>query len=53
MQCAAYLFVNRRWEDDENHLRRMMEYFAKLNYKTQVELQIVDSIHSHAAFFNL
>lgn len=41
MQCAAYLFVNRRWEDDEKHLKTMMKYFAKLNYKTQVRLQIV------------
>lgn len=36
MQVGAFLFINRKWEEDKIILNKMMDYFADLGHKTQV-----------------
>lgn len=36
MQGAGYLFLNRKWDEDQNYLQTMIDYFAAVNYKTHI-----------------
>lgn len=37
MQCAGYLFLQRKWEADKKIILRCLTYFRKLGYKPQVK----------------
>lgn len=36
MQCAGYLFLQRKWEADKKIILRCLTYFRKLGYKPQI-----------------
>lgn len=36
MQCAAYIFLKRHWDEDEKVIKKMLKYYVDLNYPCQV-----------------
>jgi lysocardiolipin and lysophospholipid acyltransferase len=36
MQCGAFIFINRNWEEDKIVLTDMINYFSNIKHKTQV-----------------
>ena len=41
MQAAGFLFLQRRWEEDEVYLTNMLNYFHSMNYPTQVLINLL------------
>ncbi|KAI8784401.1 lysocardiolipin acyltransferase 1-like [Biomphalaria glabrata] len=35
MQCAGFLFLNRKWEEDKDHISRGLHYFSQVKSKPQ------------------
>ena len=38
MQVGAFIFINRKWDEDKEILAKMINYFSDLKHKTQVLL---------------
>jgi len=36
MQIAAYIFLDRNWETDQNHIDRILSYFVELESKPNI-----------------
>ena len=38
MQMSLYIFLKRKWTEDENHLTNMLTYFGKMHYPVHLIL---------------
>lgn len=36
MQVAAFIFIQRKWEDDKNHFEKMLDYFCDIHEPLQL-----------------
>lgn len=36
MQVAAFIFIQRKWEDDKNHFEKMLDYFCDIREPLQL-----------------
>lgn len=36
MQVAAFVFIQRKWEDDKNHFENMLDYFCDIREPLQL-----------------
>lgn len=36
MQVAAFIFIQRKWEDDKSHFEKMLDYFCDINEPLQL-----------------
>ena len=36
MQVAAYIFLDRNWETDQDHIDRILSYFVELESKPNI-----------------
>jgi len=36
MQVAAFVFIQRKWEDDKSHFEKMLDYFCDIHEPLQL-----------------
>lgn len=36
MQVAAFIFIQRKWEEDKNHFENMLDYFCDIHEPLQL-----------------
>ena len=39
MQTAMFMFIRRKWSEDEDTLKRLVRYFSDVEHRTQVSLK--------------